>query len=159
MLHDTSNYFTTAYFDTQVATATPQKLRLMLIEGAIRFARGTQSAWQQGDADSGLESLIRCRDIIGELIAGIQAESSPLAKQVLGIYLYLFTTLTQAQLTHDQNQLAAVIRVLEEERETWQTICEQLPDRVCSSDSPVEETEANVAPLATPFSEPLCLDA
>ena len=30
-----------SYLEAQVMTATPQKLRLMLIEGAIRFARQT----------------------------------------------------------------------------------------------------------------------
>ena len=147
-----------AYLETHVLTATPQKLRLMLIEGAIRFARATADAWQRGDREAGLESLIRCREAIGELIAGIQADSSPLARQVAEIYLFLFTALTQAQLTQDQSQLESTIRILEEERETWRAVCEKWPERVAPAELQREEIAAVVSTCAS-GAEPLCLDA
>jgi flagellar protein FliS len=153
MIHDRD-----VYLETQVLTATPQKLRLMLIEGAIRFARGTAAAWERDDPEAGLESLIRCRDVVGELISGIQADTSPLARQVVGIYLYLFTSLTGAQLTRDQNQLAAAIGVLEEERDTWRAVCEQWPDRLVPAEPQIEETAA-VARTSQHAAESLCLDA
>ncbi len=119
-----------AYFETQINTATPQRLRLMLIDGALRFARLTLDEWrEEAPAEQALESLIRTRAIVGELIAGIHADESPLAGQVSSLYVYLFSALTEAQQTRDSAQLAAVIRVLEEDRETWRQLCEQLGDR------------------------------
>ena len=83
-----------AYFETQINTATPQKLRLMLIDGAIRLARQTGEAWERGYAAAGLEALIRCREILGELLAGIRQDDSPLSRQVSSLYVFLLQTLT-----------------------------------------------------------------
>ncbi|MCE9526470.1 MAG: flagellar filament capping protein FliD, partial [Planctomycetales bacterium] len=113
----------------QVSSATPQRLRLMLIEGAIRLARQTADSWREGRAGDGLESLIRCRSFITELISGIREGSSPLADKVLGIYLFLFQELTYAQQDQNVARLEGVIRVLEEERTTWQEVCMTLTDR------------------------------
>ena len=59
------------YLEMQVGTATPQRLRLMLIEAALRQARRTLVLWSEGQSDAALEALIRCREIVGELIAVI----------------------------------------------------------------------------------------
>ena len=146
-----------AYLETQVATAPPQKLRLMLIEGAIRFARQTQEHWLKRDFEAALESLIRCREIVSELIAGVNADASPLARRVCGIYIFLFSTLTEAQLTRDANQLASAIRILEEERETWRQICEQLPDGPAAA-APTQPRE-ELAPAIVPSQSLFSIDA
>ena len=117
-----------AYIETQVLTATPQRLRLMLIEGALRRLRAAQAAWQAGNASEGVEAVSHCRGIVSELIAGIQPEQTPVAKQVLGIYMFVFSTLVEAQLTRDETRLGDIIRVLEEERTTWQAVCAQMPE-------------------------------
>jgi flagellar secretion chaperone FliS len=139
-----------AYLETEINTATPQKLRLILLDGAIRRAAQTQKHWRERNDEAALESLIRCRDIVSELIAGIHPAESPLAQQVCGLYVYLFSALTEAQQTRDEHQLAAVIRVLEQDRETWQKVCEQLPDRpvppTASSASREELAPATIAP-------------
>lgn len=119
---------TDAYLETQVLTASPQRLRLMLLDGSIRFADQTAQFWQEEKLDQGLESLIRCRDIIAELIAGIRPDASPLAQKVLGLYVFLFKALTEAQLSRDRQKLAHVRRVLEAERDTWQQVCRQLAE-------------------------------
>lgn len=116
------------YLETQITTATPQRLRLMLVEGAIRLARRTIDLWGEDRNDEALESLIRCRGVVSELLAGVKDDSTPLAKQVIGIYLFLFTTLTESQITRDASQVAAAIRVLEEERATWIEVCHQHPE-------------------------------
>ena len=118
-----------AYLETQIATATPQRLRLMMIDGALRRARQTVEAWAGPNPGDALEPLISCRSIVAELIAGIRAGSSPLADKVLGIYLFLFQELTEAQLRRDIARIGGVIRVLEEERITWQEVCATLGDR------------------------------
>ena len=116
------------YLQTQVLTATPQRLRLMLIEAALRDADLTAERWANGQDEPALEALIRCRDVVSELIAGIRPDASPLAQKVLGLYLFLFQALTEAQLSHDRQKLATVRRVLLGERETWQQVCRELAD-------------------------------
>ena len=118
-----------AYLETQINTATPQRLRLMLIDGALRKAKEAAEASAGQKPVDALEPLSRCRSIVAELIAGIRAGSSPLADRVLEIYLFLFQELTEAQLRQDMARVDGVIRVLEEERITWQEVCLTLTDR------------------------------
>lgn len=117
-----------AYLETQVNTATPQRLRLMLIEAAIREAKRTAELWRAARNDEALEALIRCRAIVGELLAGVADAETPLARRVLGLYGFLFTSLTEAQLTRDAVRLEAVVRILEEESQTWHQVCTSFPD-------------------------------
>ena len=132
-----------SYLETQILTATPQRLRLMLIEGALRRARAAQAAWQADNVADGIKAIGQCRDIMTELIAGIQPDQTPVAKQVLGIYMFLFSALVEAQFARDVNRLSDIIRVLEEERQTWIAVCEQMPERPIAASAPAEE----VAPL------------
>ncbi len=118
-----------AYLETQINTATPQRLRLMLIDGALRKAKEAAEASAGTNPGAAQEPLSRCRSIVAELIAGIRAGSSPLADQVLDIYLFLFQELTEAQLRQDMARVGGVIRVLEEERITWQEVCLTLTER------------------------------
>jgi flagellar protein FliS len=118
-----------AYLETQINTATPQRLRLMLIDGALRRARAAQDAWAAGRIEEGKAAAGHCRDIIAELIAGVSPDKSELAEQTLGVYMFLLTTIVEAQFAHDTQRLSDIIRVLEEERQTWQAVCEQMPER------------------------------
>jgi len=129
-----------AYLETQVLTATPQRLRLMLIEAALRKARVAHQAYEANDKDTSVTAISTCRDIVSELVGGVQPDQSPLAKQVLGIYLFLYSTLVEIGLTLDGQRLRDVIRVLEEERQTWQAVCEQMPERPALS-QPAGATE------------------
>ncbi|MBP90011.1 MAG: flagellar export chaperone FliS [Planctomycetaceae bacterium] len=117
-----------SYLEAQVMTATPQKLRLMLIEGAIRFARKTLRHWERGDNEQALETIIRCRTIVSELLASIRLDESELTKQVGGMYLFIFRHLTEAQLRRGAQHVEEAIRVLEAEQETWRLVCEQMPE-------------------------------
>jgi flagellar protein FliS len=80
-----------SYFETQILTATPQRLRLMLIDAALRRARAAIEAWQAGSDQDANRDIGRCREIVTELIAGIEPDRSPLAMLVLCIYLFLFS--------------------------------------------------------------------
>lgn len=126
MLPSTSD----AYLETQVLTATPQRLRLMLIEGAIRRAHSAQVALGAGNLDQTFGDLNRCRDIVAELMSGIDANQSPLNRQILSVYTYLYSTLIDIGISPDAGRLSSVLRVLEEERQTWREVCEKMPERI-----------------------------
>ncbi len=115
------------YLVTEVMTATPQKLQLMLIEAALRMAERGRSKWREGDDLQAAESLSRAQQIVGELLASLDRDSDlPMVRRVAAIYLYLFRTLMEASHAHDEVKLADAVRVLEEERETWRQVCEKL---------------------------------
>ncbi len=112
------------YLVTQVMTAPPQKLQLMLIEGAIRAARLARQQWQSGDAGGASEAIIRAQEILSTLIAGLNHAVAPeLVRRVAGVYAFVHRSLVEANLRHDEAKLDDVLRVLEEERETWREVC------------------------------------
>jgi flagellar protein FliS len=112
------------YLVTQVLTAPPQKLHLMLLEAAIRSARLARQKWQSGENEAGCEALIRAQEIVSQLLAGLNREVAPeLIQRVAGVYLFVFRSLIEANLRHDEKKLDDAVRVLEEERKTWQEVC------------------------------------
>jgi len=116
-----------AYLESQIMTATPQKLRLMLIEAALRFARRAYEAQLGEQLEEAFENTLRCRRIVTELLTSVDPGHSPLTKQVVALYVYLFQTLTEAQLKRSPEKFNDVIKVLEIERETWRDLCEKMP--------------------------------
>jgi flagellar protein FliS len=121
------------YLESQVLTATPQKLRWMLIEGALRHARQVIHHWDASQDASATEALVHCRAIVSELLSGVRGDESPLTRQVAGLYSFLFRHLMEAQLHRDRSRVDETIAILEIESETWRLVCEQLPERPASS--------------------------
>jgi flagellar secretion chaperone FliS len=117
-----------AYLEAQILTATPQKLRLMLIDAALRQARTAQAAILEERLEDAYEAGSRCRRVITELISSIRPDNSELVTRVTTLYVYLFQTVTEAQLRRDGNKYDDVIKVLEMEQETWRQVCEKLPE-------------------------------
>jgi flagellar protein FliS len=117
-----------SYLENEVLTATPQKLRLLLIDGAIRFAHAAIRSWEEGNNEDAFEAALRCRDIVTELFTVIDKNAFEPAKHMHDLYVYLFGELTEAVRTRDPETVRGVIRVLEVDRETWRQVCEQLPE-------------------------------
>lgn len=146
-----------SYIEAQVMTATPQKLRLMLIEAAISFARQTLHHWEAGNNDKALASIVRSRNIISQLLSPISADESELTKQVTSLYLFVFQHLTEAQLRRDSTLVEEVIRVLEVERDTWQTLCDAIPHSPSANadDANCEPRQSTSPPIAYPDTDTL----
>jgi len=115
------------YLTTEVLTAAPQKLQLLLIEGAIRFGRQAELHWKSRENEAAFKALIRCQEIVTQLIAGLAENlDSPLVRQISSVYAFIYRTVVSAAFHHDANKLAEALRVLEIERDTWQQACERL---------------------------------
>lgn len=115
------------YLATEVMTATPQKLQLMLIEAALRFGHQANRCWSEGRDEEAGEALVRCQQIVTELLCGLNPDNNPeLVSRVASVYLFIFRSLTVAQMQRDSEKLLDAMRVLEVERDTWRQVCEQL---------------------------------
>jgi flagellar protein FliS len=114
-----------AYQSNQVLTASPYKLRLMLIDGALRHALAAKGNWEAEDRAPAEDSLGRCRKIIAELLRSAASCDDAVARQVSSVYSYVMRTLTEARSDRQIAKLDDVIRVLRVERETWQAVCDQ----------------------------------
>ena len=90
------------YLRTKVMTAPPAELRLMLIDGAIKFSRQAADAIGHEDWEKMHESLVRAQKIILELINGLNPQVDPdLCGKLSALYNYLHGQLVEANLQRD----------------------------------------------------------
>ncbi len=136
------------YLEAEVMTASPQKLQLMLIEGAIRFIEKTKQHWEAEQYDWGIESLIRAQEIVTEILGSLRHDvDRPLVRKVAGIYVFVFRNLVDASLDHSREKLDEALRVLHEERETWRQLCEKLGGAAVSPETSQTNSPAESPPV------------
>jgi flagellar protein FliS len=124
------------YLESKVLTAPSYRLHLMLIEGAIRFGRQAAEALERGDQAAAATSLLRVVDIVGEMVAGVRGAASSVNKRLTELYWFLFRLASEAKIHSDAEKLAALMRLLEYERQTWQMLCDKLGSDASSTRSP-----------------------
>ena len=116
-----------SYREADILTAPPQRLHLMLIEGAIRFIERARHLWQENQFDAGFESLLRAQEIVAEILSGIKTDSDfPIARRVAALYTFVYRCLVEAGLKREEKPLEDALRVLAIQRETWQELCQRL---------------------------------
>lgn len=113
------------YLETMLRTATPQRLRLLVIGAALRNLRQARDEWRSGRNDAGQEAIARARDCLAELLAAVRPEASELAQRVQALYLWMIEQATLVSRSRDLAALDELADVLEEERATWTEVCEQ----------------------------------
>ena len=130
------------YLSNEVLSASPQKLRKLLLDGAIRFANQTLVHWEASDFESGLESTNRTRDILLELLVTIQ--DSPENKPIIDLYKFLNREINLASFERSQERMRQIIRVLTVEQETWAIVVAQLHSPTPTADGLTPPHFANV---------------
>ena len=109
-----------AYLRTKVMTAKPAELRLMLIDGAIRFTEQARRGYESKDFEAAYNGTTRAQAILLELVSSLRPEVAPeLCKNVAAVYTFLYTSLVKASLNRDVAAVDDVLRILRYERETW----------------------------------------
>jgi len=130
-----------SYIETEVMTASPQKLQLMMIDAAIRFAKRAKLHWEADEDEEASEVLIRAQQVMGELLGGLNREASPqLVGKIASIYVFVFRNLMEAALEQDVEKVDGAIKVLEAEQETWRQVCQKL-----AAEQPSENSAATTA--------------
>jgi flagellar protein FliS len=138
------------YLITEVMTATPQRLQLMLIEAAIRSTQRARGLRQQGQDDQAAEALLHAQEILGEMLASLNREIDPgMVRRVGSVYLFVFRSLMEAAHERSDAKLDDALKVLETERETWRLVCEKLGSRRSLEDQAIGEQPAD-RPVSPP---------
>jgi flagellar protein FliS len=108
------------YLRTKVHTASPAELRLMLLDGAIRFAEQGREGLARRDFEMSYNGLSRAQAILMELINALRPEESPdLCGRLQGLYLFMYRRLIEANTKRNVKPVEEVLRLLRYERETW----------------------------------------
>jgi len=109
-----------SYLRSQVMSATPAELRLLLLDGAIRFAHQGKQGLVDKNYEQSFEGISQCRAIVTELAVGVDREIDPdLCDRVTSLFMFMFGELTEASMQKDPARIQGVIELLEFERETW----------------------------------------
>jgi flagellar protein FliS len=134
------------YFTTEITTATPQRLQLLLIEAAIRLAERARERRQAGRHEAACEDLVRAQEIVAQMLSSLNPRAdAALAKTVGGLYLFVCRSLMEANLRQDDARLDDALRVLRIERETWLAVCQKLD----AGEAPARAS-AGASPARTP---------
>ncbi len=109
-----------SYLRSKVMTASPEELRLMLLDGAIKFACQGREGLERRDYEAMFNGLSQCRNIVTELIVTIRTEpDADLAEKVRSLYVFIYNQLLEASISKSLSHCDEAIRRLEFERETW----------------------------------------
>lgn len=115
------------YLETQVMTATPHRLHLMVVDAALRNTRRglemlSVQKWEELD-----RSLGKARECVAELISGLNPEMAPeLVESFRALFGFVYRSLTVGDLERDSKALLDAMRILLLHRENWVALGERL---------------------------------
>lgn len=108
------------YQSMQILSAKPEKLILMLYDGAIRFIQQAIKAIEENNIETAHNNLLRSQNIMVELMASLNFEKGgDLAANLFRIYEFMHYTLVQANLKKDAEPLTRISDQLKRLRESW----------------------------------------
>ena len=113
------------YLETQVMTASPHQLHLMVIDGAIRHAAQAVKALEQNNIENAHLALNDSRGFVGELISGLDETSAPeLVATLKGLFFFVFRSLVEADLNRDAQPVHDALKILRMHPETWVVVAD-----------------------------------
>ena len=116
-----------AYLRTQVMTAPPEKLQLMLYEGAIRFATQAREKMAARDYEGSCELLVRSQRIVLELMCALRPEMNPsLCGKMGAVYNFVYNRLIEANVAHSFPALDDAVEILTVQRNIWLELLDKL---------------------------------
>ncbi len=128
------------YLEAQVLTASPEKLHLMVINGAVRYAEHAKTALIEKDFETAFLALNKSREFVSELISGLKSEEpSEMIDQLKDLFVFAFRNLAEADVDNDADKVEAALKVLRMHQETWVQLLEQVASAE-GPDSPSDES-------------------
>ena len=127
------------YLQQEVMTASPIRLRWMLIQRAEELCDLVQLLWNDGETAKGMQWLIRIREILGELLNGVTDSENPLGKSVADFYVFLIQLVTEVEQSHSPERLATLKELLVIEKETWRQVVEKTESEQVSPGAPLQD--------------------
>jgi flagellar secretion chaperone FliS len=111
-----------AYRDSAILTAPPERLVVMLYDGANRFLIQGATAMRAGDLTMMNDRLRRAEAIITELRATLDMSAGEVASNLESIYSFCQRLLLEARLNQDAEKIEQVAKLLRELRDAWDEV-------------------------------------
>jgi len=117
------------YLKTKVLTASPAELRLLLLDGSIRFAEQARMGLVNKDFEQSYLGSTQCRAILTELITSLRPEvDKVLCERLTELYTFIYNELVTAMSEKSPEAVSKVVELLVYERETWAMAIERLTE-------------------------------
>lgn len=110
-----------AYKTNSVNYASKDQLLLMLVEGAVKFAKIGRQAISDKDVKRAHENIIKTQNIFYELMATLDVnKGGEWAKGLMSVYEFITRRLMDANIKKDVEIMNEVIPLIEDIKDTWE---------------------------------------
>jgi len=108
-----------AFLVQEVESASPAKLRFLLIRKALGICQSCVGMWEEKRYNESVTWMLSVREILGELLDGVTDRNNPASGSISDLYVFLLKTTLNAEVSHDIVALKSVAEILEIELVTW----------------------------------------
>lgn len=122
-----------AYRESAILTAPPERLVVMLYDGARRFLHQAAAAMRAHDVPAAHEKLRRAEAIVEHLLATLDMSQGEVAERLEAIYAFCLQLLAEGRMKQDAGHLDKVGELLGELREAWAQIADAPPAVLASA--------------------------
>ena len=128
-----------AFLRQEVESASPAKLRWLLLQKAHGLTVYVRDLWLQGNVEEARQWVILVQDIFTELLEGIVDPKHELAKQQSDLFIFLTKLLVLSAQTQDVPSLENISEILQIEKESWEMLVRRELSGVASHE-PTQES-------------------
>lgn len=115
------NPYLKQYQKSTIQTSSPEKLLIMLYDGAIQFLNKSKMAMENKNIEEVHNNTIGAQRIISEFMNTLDVEAGgAMAKNLYGLYEYLYHRLIQANIKKDPKIIEEVLYHLKDLKSTWE---------------------------------------
>lgn len=134
------------YQNTQITTATPEKILLMLYDGAINFTRIAREKMEQGNVAEKARFIDKGLAIVSELMNTLNHDvGGDISQRLEQLYIYIIDEYTAANINNSVKSLDNVLKILTALRETWAEAIEIWRKERVAGGAPEQRLPAQVA--------------
>ncbi len=110
----------TAYRKTQIETASPEALILMLYDGALKFMTQAEIAFEENNIELISNKLLRIQAIFTELLTSLDKDKGgEIAVNLERLYVFFLEQLGEANVKKDPKPMLDIKPLVVELRDTW----------------------------------------
>lgn len=107
------------YKNNSVNYASKDNLLLMLVDGAVKYAKMARQAIIDKDVQKAHNSLMRTQDIFTELIVTLDTSAADWTKPLIQIYSFINEKLMEANMKKKVEIVDEILPLIEEVRDMW----------------------------------------
>lgn len=116
----TANAYNT-YKTNSINYASKDQLLLMLVDGAVRFAKIAKGAMEDRDVKKAHENIVKAENIFYELMASLDvSKAGNWGQSLMSVYDFIVRRLTDANIKKDAAIMDEVIPLIENIKDTWE---------------------------------------